>query len=96
MQFKNKAFEHEQEVRLVYWVSDDENDNLGVKEIKYRQKNGIVIPYFQVHFDDEQVKSLMVGPLIQAEIADSTINDMLIHRGYSGVKVTHSEIPIRY
>ena len=97
IQFKNKAFEHEQEMRLVYWEPEDDNNIEVDKEtVYYRQKRGIVIPYLKTGFDKEQIRSLTIGPLIQADIAEKTVNDMLMNKQFSRIKITHSDIPIRY
>ena len=97
MQFKDKAFKNEEEVRLVYWEPEDDN-NLVIdsKPIKYRSKCGIVIPYIEVEFERKQIESLMIGPLIQTEIAEKTVKELLKSNDYSDVKVEHSRIPIRY
>lgn len=97
LQFKHEAFEYEKEVRLVLW----EPENYVLIDLKkeilhYRQKKGIIIPFYKVAFNKGQVKSLMIGPLIQTKIATDTAKSMLINKEYSDVIIDYSRIPIRY
>ena len=97
MQFKNKAYEHESEVRLIYWrpdsceIIDENRDNLC-----YRQTNGIIVPYVKKHIDlKDVVKTIKNGPLIKADVAEASVRDMLKENGVTPF-ITQSKIPLRY
>lgn len=97
IQFKNKAFQHEKEVRLIYWEPEKtEGIEYKQEEKSYRQKKGIIIPFLKIKFEKDQINSLMIGPLIQADIAENTAKQMLAELGYTGIEIKNSKIPIRY
>ena len=93
IQFKNKAFSHEKEVRLVYWEPEDTND---IEFNKETMNYGIIIPYLKITFSKEQIKSLRIGPLIQKDVAEESAREMFASKGFYNIKIDHSNIPIRY
>ena len=98
MMFKNEAFKHEREERLICSVPVHGNPaNISLKEyIRFRELNGCLIPYLNVLVDKAALKEVTIGPLIESEIAKSTVELMLELREYEDVKVRCSKVPVRY
>ena len=97
MQFKNKVFEHESEVRMVYWRPDT-NEQIESKglSLNYRQTKGIIIPFVKQKIElKETIESIKIGPLIKADIAEATVKDMLKEKGIVPL-ISQSSMPIRY
>lgn len=96
--FKNSAFQHEQEIRLICYVPEDENVNSQCNEcaIKFRASHGMMIPYVDVLLYKESLDIMTIGPLINEDIARKNLELYLQKKGYTSVKVMNSNIPIRY
>lgn len=88
---KNECFAHEEEVRLVFIASDSDKKN-----IKYKTKNGVIIPYLEIPFSKDILKKITIGPLIEQALASQNLQDFLEQKQYNDVKIAHSEVPIRY
>ena len=91
LEHKMECFSHEQEVRMNYTASKEEK-----KEIKYKVKNGVLVPYLERLFDKATIQEITVGPLIEQDLAVKNLREFLEQRGYSDVDIKVSEIPIRY
>lgn len=101
--FKNPAFEHEKECRLVYCIPKETKGNdKSIKhfDVNYRVKNGIFIPYIEENIPKDTVHKLTLGPLLgddKQEIQKQIIEDFLRNRGYDCcIEVNNSRVPIRY
>lgn len=94
--FKRKEFAYENEVRLVVDVPLSEIKD----QLKYRTSNGLIVPYVEVKFPHQCLSSVKIGPLSclpsDAELQKNIIQEMLALRGYKGVDISNSEIPIRF
>ncbi len=94
--FKNKCFEHEQEVRFTIQISKKYRN---VIPVYYRTYSGYLIPYIKIKFDKRVVEEVTLGPLLgdekQKELQLTVLHEMLFDKGYS-VKETCSKIPVRY
>ena len=88
---KAACFSHEEEVRLVLFA--DEQDK---KQIKYRTKNGVLIPYLEVRFFPMTLKEITMGPLMERELAEKNLRQYLNQKGYKNVAINSSSMPIRY
>lgn len=84
---KNEDFAYENEIRL---IGD-------FKELptKFREKNGYIIPYKEVFFAKEQIKSITLGPCLNLREAEFSLRQFLDSRGFEHVKIYHSKIPFR-
>lgn len=91
LEHKMECFSHEQEVRMIYTASKEEK-----KDIKYKVKNGVLVPYLELKFDKAAIEEITVGPLIEQDLAVKNLREFLEQRGYSDVDIKVSEIPIRY
>jgi len=94
--FKNESFKQENEVRLIAKVPILKENTLGVK---HRTYNGYIIPYIEIQFDKADVIEIMIGPLMEKDIARDTVKNMLQIKGYTIIKdenINVSKVPIRF
>ena len=84
---KNAAFEYEKEIRLI--------GDFKSSRVKFREKNGYIIPYKEVFFAKEQVKTITLGPCQYPENAKFSLRQLLDSRGFEHVKIIQSNIPFR-
>lgn len=93
--FKCDKFEHENEVRVVIDVAEDEND----VQVKYRIYKGYIIPYIEIKTPKSVVSSVSFGPLLleenEKEQQKRILKEMLRSKNYDA-DVEASEIPVRY
>lgn len=87
---KNEAYKEEEETRGVVYIPDG-------KYVKFRSKNGYIIPYVQVSLPKESLKEIVVGPTSNSELTIQSIFQMLSLKNYDvdNIKVTKSIIPYR-
>ena len=88
---KSEYFKHEDEIRLILTAEDAEK-----KQCKFREKNGILMPYIERDFDKEILRKITVGPLIEREVAKENLELYLENNGYKDVEIDYSKAPIRY
>lgn len=89
--FKHIAFEPEQEIRFV--IKLNRADEL----IKFFDKDGIIVPYIEVPFRKNDVKAIILSPLVKEKTAVESIDLLLDKYGYKhNVKISPSNIPLRY
>ena len=84
---KNKAFEYENEIRLI--------GDFKRVPVKFREKNGYIIPYKEIYFSKEQIKSITLGPCQNMDNAEYSLRQFLDSRGFNHVKINKSRIPYR-
>ena len=94
--FKNKAFAYEDEIRAVLHMPKNEKscENI-ISERKYRQSNGLIVPYVVCSLNPLNIKSITIAPTIKEEIAKNNLKDYLDSKKLSHVKIISSDIPIR-
>lgn len=98
MSFKNEAFEHEDETRLICFASKEniKDEYFNKYVVKYRAANGMLIPYIDIQFEKALLKRITIGPLIEKEKAKETLQMYLQSKNYTDVDIRTSEVPIRY
>lgn len=102
--FKNKAFEQEKEVRLVCKIQDTKRD---LYKKNYRTVNNIIVPYIctyelilnnkdgsKFEVDPLPISEILVGPIINQEITIESIKNFTSDLGYKNI-VKGSKIPYR-
>lgn len=98
---KRFCFEQEHEYRMVIYVPDECLSALKNEGIyKFRISNGIMIPYLELNFDLDAVKSITISPTIQIDIVEDSLKDYLKFCGikcddYSKI-IKRSKIPVRF
>lgn len=97
--FKSECFAHENEMRAVIYIPNGfpliETKTKPIP-IEYRTKGAYIIPFITVSFScKEYLSELVIGPLSEKEISQSTIKSLIEQRDYK-VKIKNSEIPIRF
>lgn len=96
--FKDPAFIHEKEIRAVRYIPTDGQENMkNIHEIKYRNKNGYIIPYIELEFKNiGYFNFVTLAPLINEDQAKKSMEEYLRSNGFNNVSVRKSEVPIRY
>jgi len=104
--FKNPKFAHEKEYRIVIEIGERHLKNHGFekcfgennRKIKYdfRLKQGVVVPFLNVSFNEDAISRITVSPITEFEIAKDGIRELLRVYGFKGIKTYHSRIPIRF
>jgi len=90
--FKHECFASEKEIRAILYVPKENSDY----DIKYRTKNGFIIPYIEEKFDKKHLSDITIGPLINDEIAKNNLEQYLNSNGYKKIEVKNSKLPIRF
>ena len=89
--FKHPKYSYEQEIRnIVIERSDQENS-----KIKFREKQGIIIPYIEFEFNLNMLLSVTVAPNNDKEYIKYCVHNLARENGRFGIKVIDSEIPAR-
>lgn len=98
--FKYPAFHEEKEVRLICM------NFYGQKEVEFRVKNDMLVPYISFPIPFSFIKGVMVGPMENQNLSISSMKffaqRMLVKHKSDGkadmawnLNITHSEIPFR-
>lgn len=94
--FKNEKYKHENEVRIVIDVAENENDI----NVKYRTYKGYTIPYIEIKISKEKVISVTLSPLplrnTEIKKQKQIVKERLKRNGYNNALVNSSEIPVRF
>jgi hypothetical protein len=90
---KNRTFEYEDECRIIgigfpYFMKEKD------REVLYRNKNGIIVPYIEEFFPKKALKEVMLGPNLDPELSKATLEEFLSSRGFN-VDVKMSKVPYR-
>ena len=97
--FKNKFFEHEDEVRVIVRVAKPTTTKISPVPIKYRTKGMYIIPYIEMKLDKNCVSSIIIGPQQwseqQRKHQSESIANLLKENQYL-TTVSCSKVPVRY
>ncbi len=102
LQFKSEFFKHEEEVRIIIYVPRKLDFPTADQpfEIKYRYNAGFIIPYIELDLCRTDVTNVALGPLFcaqeQKDLQTDILRNRLLKTKYTRVRVSHSDIPIRY
>lgn len=107
--FKNHHSANEQEIRALLFYPHSTDPTLAPEfitneEIKYRTKNGIIIPYIEVEFDKSIFDGICIAPnprLQDAPNINNTIeyemlDEFLRRNRYQANRISISTVPARY
>lgn len=90
---KNPAFCYEEEFRIAKYVDPrypSKNQN-----IKFRDRNGILVPFIELKLPYNLLECVMLGPTNNYSTNQVTVDLLLKCKGVGNVKVKHSSIPYR-
>lgn len=75
---KKAYFAHEREFRFVIRVPKRKKQQLiDAKIYKYRQSNGLMIPYLDLQFSKDAVRGITVSPTVQSDLAEKSLVSFL-------------------
>lgn len=106
---KHKAFEYEQEFRIIvskpnpiHYVFGTKCDTFGDElisnksdNILFREKEGMIIPYVEQQIPLRCLKEIIIGPTADFERLKDAITVFLLNRDIKIVEITRSEVPYR-
>lgn len=88
---KNEAYRHEQETRGYICLSKEQYGY-----VQFRTVKDFIAPYVPIKLDKSSLKTIILGPTLNADISLSSIKKLLDIRGYSKeISVKYSKIPFR-
>lgn len=85
--FKHPCFSEENEVRIV------KRSETEAETIKFRVKNNLIIPYFELELSPDVFTSIRIGPLDNQKLVEQTLDTYIKHRQ---AKLMSQEINIEY
>ena len=106
--FKHPKFKSEEEYRIIIEINDeriprkegDADKYVGEHNKKmiegFTTKRGLVVPYLKVSFTSESISRITIAPMIEYDIAKSSIKEVLSISQMNKVKVFKSTVPIRF
>lgn len=96
--YKHPCFSSENEYRFVYFRPKKRPAKMTQKmyDIKYRDRNGILVPYIEIEVENAQqyLEEVMLSPMISERVAKDTAEEFLVECGFNG-KVSLSKLPVR-
>ncbi len=98
---KRDCFRQEKEFRIVISVPDNLLSKLADENVyKFRISNGVLVPYLELRFSEDVVKSLTISPTVQSDLVEQSIQDFMNYCNY-GIQdfstfIKHSKIPVRF
>lgn len=98
---KNQTFASEKEVRICITVPDDVLKKMKEDGIyKFRNFNGILIPYLDLKFEDSCIQGVTISPTLKDDMVTSGVSSFLDYCGFDINKMEYgiqkSQIPLRY
>ena len=85
---KHESYRYEQEVRYRPYRVDD--------SIKFRESNGLIVPYVEVNLPVDSIEEIVIGPTLDAERMKLSIELLLKTKGiYNDIEIKESDIPYR-
>ena len=98
---KRDYFKQEREFRIVITVPDEHLKELKEKGVyKFRIGNGILIPFLELNFSEDVVKSITISPTVQSDLVELSIEDFLKYCNFELKDISkfirHSIVPVRF
>lgn len=98
---KRDYFRQEKEFRIVISVPDELLPKLAKDNVyQFRISNGVLVPYLELKFSEDVVKSLTISPTVQSDLVEQSIQDFINYCDY-GVQdfstlIKRSKVPVRF
>lgn len=98
---KRDCFKQEQEFRIVITVPDERLEKLKEQgAYKFRIGSGILVPFLELSFSPDVVKSITISPTVQSDLVELSIQDFLkyceFEAGDYSKFIKHSNVPVRF
>lgn len=97
-QFKDKCYKSEKEFRFVFYrpLKKPENLKNELPDIKYREQNGIPVPYIEIPVPNDKncLQSILISPFVDVKNSENVVSYYLSQCGFT-CKVTKSTLPVR-
>lgn len=98
---KRDHFLQEHEFRIVITVPDEILPSLKEQNIyKFRVSNGVLVPYIELSFSEDVVKSVTISPTVQSDLVELSIQDFMKYCKYDiqdfSEFIKHSRVPVRF
>ena len=98
---KRDHFIQEQEFRIVITVPDKLLPKLKENGLyKFRISNGVLVPYLELAFSEDVVKSVTISPTVQSDLVEQSIQDFMNYCNYKvqdfSEFIKHSKVPVRF
>ncbi|EOC1764744.1 DUF2971 domain-containing protein [Vibrio fluvialis] len=97
LRMKNEGFSEEKEHRMIVSVEGTDRS----KQVKFRARNDVVIPYITWDFDPTAIKAIHVGPVKDKDLTRKSIENMLRYQSeiapelYGHIEIKESNISYR-
>lgn len=70
------------------------------KDTNVRHADNILVPYIELGFSENVVKSIMISPTMQSDLVEHSIQEFMEYHKY-GIEdfsklIKHSKIPVRF
>ena len=89
--FKSHHFKGEEEYRVIFLLNKKYTNKL----VKYRIREGVIIPYIEIKYKKDNVNEIYISPQNQNDLLKRSIEFFLNGKGYKNVGVINSDIPFR-
>lgn len=98
---KRDCFRQEKEFRIVISVPDELLTKMAKEKVyKFRVSNGVLVPYIELKFAEDVVKSLTISPTVQSDLVEQSIQDFINYCNYDvrdfSEFIKHSNVPVRF
>ena len=90
--FKHPKYEYEEEVRNIIIERSDKKNSI----IKFREKNGTIIPYIECKINLKIIKSITIAPNNEEEYMSYCVHNLARENGRFNIEIINSKIPSRY
>jgi len=98
---KRDCFRQEREFRIVINVPDSKLQDLKkTGAYKFRASNGVLVPYLELGFEGEDIKSITISPTVKSDLVEQSIQDFTTYCNlpiddYSTF-IRKSKVPVRF
>ena len=98
---KKPCFSKENEFRIVIQTTDEALENMkGAGKYKFRESNGILIPYLELKFNVEDIIGLAISPTVKSDLSTRSVDDYCLYCGINPKELNEgilkSKIPVRF
>lgn len=98
---KRDCFRQEKEFRIAISVPDELLPKMASEKVyQFRISNGVLVPYLELTFSEDVVKSITISPTVQSDLVEQSIQDFMNFCNYKiqdfSEFIKHSKVPVRF